>query len=172
MVKHSYRDNVDTYTLLDFHKTYLNRSGKLNKKDFKNVMKTFLKHALNGMLEGKPLNIGYGVGQFKIIKNTRTNLAINWYESNKYRQQLIDEGKKPYDDESKTGYKWFIYFTDSLYYRFYWDKIKIPDTDAYVVHNILFYQLKPYAKTKIKLTKSINELSPIIHNGISANIFK
>lgn len=158
----------NTYTLIDFHKAYISKGGKLNKKDFKSIIKTFLQHAVKGVLAGKPLDLGYSLGSIHIGRFERdpSKPTIDWGASNKYKAELIKQGKPLYNNETKEGYEWLIYFTDSYYYRYCWSKkVKAIDNNA-ILHNAFFYQLHPYAKAKIRLTKSITELSPIIHELI------
>ena len=46
------------------------------------------------------------------IERNPSKPTIDWWESNKYKQELLAEGKRLYDAESGEGEKWFIYYTD------------------------------------------------------------
>lgn len=156
---------MELYRLKDIWEIYMKRGGSLDKKTFKLEVQTFLRNAFNTILEGKELQIGYHIGSFKIARFARTysTPVINWGESNKYKQKLIDEGKPLYNNETGEGNEWLVYFTDGYFYGMHWKKEKIKDIGyKAILSNVHFYQLKPYARSKRKLSASINEMSPVI----------
>lgn len=153
------------YRLKDIYSIYKKAGGKLDKKAFKLIVQTFLRCGVDAMLEGKPLELGYHIGRFQILRFERSfkNPQVNWGESNKYKQKLLDEGKQLYNPETKEGYQWLVYFTDGYYYGLKWKKEKIKSIDYTVIlHNAAFYQLKTFARTSRKIAASIDELSPVI----------
>ncbi len=55
------------------------------------------------------------------LRDTRTN-NINWGESNKLKQKLINEGITPYDKLlNPDGEKWFVYHTNTYNYWWKWN---------------------------------------------------
>lgn len=154
------------YTLRNFYKNYKSHGGNLKEPVFRKIIKTFLKNAVDSLIEGNRLKLGYNLGLFEIVKIKRSfkHPVVNWGESNKYKQRLLDEGKPLYDKDTKEGFQWLIYYTDPLYYGFNWRKEKIKNIDYNMkLHNALFYELETFNKTSRKLAASINELSPLIY---------
>lgn len=157
------------YELKHFYKIYVNRGGKQTWREFKLTMRTFLANMRDGMLEGEKYELGYHLGKMKVGRFERsfTRRSVNWGESNKYKQRLLDEGKSLFDKETGEGFEWLVYFTDRHYYGFYWQVEKIRDINyATTLNNRMFYELKTYKKTKMKLASVIDEMSPIIYEPI------
>jgi hypothetical protein len=97
----------------------------------------YLNTALNvemskSILRGYAFNFGLeqvGMGQIKVQEIERkfdrdgypTDKSINWDESNKFKQALIEEGIEVYNKETTpNGKKWFIYHTEPFIYYINW----------------------------------------------------
>ena len=75
--------------------------------------------------EGYKLKLGFKLGEIRIRKRKRLDWKrpINWGESNKTRQAIIDQGDIPYNKETNPdGKKWIIYYNDKYGYYWYWSK--------------------------------------------------
>lgn len=156
------------FRLKDFYSTYHKRGGTLSLSEYKNIMQIFLRESLKGILDGNPLIMGYRLGKIEVQRNERNykKPTINWGESNKYKAILLSEGKELYNKETKQGHHWLVYFTDSYYYKYNWKKERVKAIGhVMVLHNILFYELKPFRNAQRALTNSVkgNELAPVIH---------
>ena len=71
---------------------------------------------IEDILDGKEFNMGSNLSTLSVrrIERNPSKPTIDWWESNKYKQELLAEGKQLYDAESGEGEKWFIYYTDPL----------------------------------------------------------
>ena len=67
------------------------------------------------------------------IERNPSKPTIDWWESNKYKQELIAEGKELYNAATESGQKWFIYYTDPWYCKYHWQKsrCKLANKSAY-----------------------------------------
>ena len=108
------------YTLKDIYKNYI--------KDSKNFID-------KNILEGKEFNMGNNLSTLSILRRDRDPRSprLDWGESNKYKKELVDEGKSLYNSETGEGIKWHIYHTDEFYCKYYWrkGKCKIPNKSVY-----------------------------------------
>lgn len=166
------KSNPTTYRLDNFYDIYrksgTTRRKNLDKKTFKKVMKVFLHNVQETLIEGNEVRLGYRLGWLKVGRFDRnfSNPQPNWGESNKYKAQLLAEGKELYNKETGTGHEWIIYFTDSYFYGFLWKKEKAPGFKFITLHNAFYYQLKIYARTQRKLAAAIDELAPITYQYV------
>lgn len=124
------------YTLSDIYLDYLKKGGKIGKSTFKNIIADFNIMAMQAIIyEGRVLDMRCGLSNICImqIKRSPNHPAIDWYESNKLKQQLLAEGKELYNEETGKGEQWLVYFTDDKYCRFYWSKkfVKLPNKSVY-----------------------------------------
>jgi len=63
------------------------------------------------------------IGEFEVVKKDRNKRSqmINWGESNKKKQVIINSGEIPFNKETApTGINWFIYFTSEVSYLWKW----------------------------------------------------
>jgi len=113
-----------SHTLRDIYKSYTKEYGDIDKLLFRGICSDFNIMIMDYILEGKEFNLGQNLSTLSIIRRDRDPRSprIDWGESNKYKQELLDSGEKLYDPESETGTKWHIYHTDSFYCKFYWKK--------------------------------------------------
>ncbi len=162
---------MEEFRLKDFHATYLKHGGTLDKKAFKSVIQTFLRLSMDDIVQGGSLHIGYHVGKLQVyrIKRSFRRPIVDWGETRKYKQQLIDEGKPLFDKETGEGNKWLVYNTDEYYYGLVWKKESIREIGYRgTLRNYQFYKLKTFFKTKTKISQAIDEMAPVIFelNGI------
>lgn len=86
--------------------------------------------------EGYTFKLGHHLGEIRIRKKRRhpNKMPVNWNESLKTKQAIIDAGEVPYDkDTAPEGKKWLVRFTDKFGYYWYWSKYRcaISNRDAY-----------------------------------------
>jgi len=103
---------------------------------FKHLCEEFNKKIMDKVTyEGRPFEMGSFLSAIQIVRIKRdySKKVVNWKASNKRKQELLDEGKKLYDDETGEGHKWLVYYTDPFYCRFHWAKkyARVPNKSAY-----------------------------------------
>lgn len=114
---------VQTYTLKDIYKFYKANGGTLPKHLFKNICCDFNIHSMNKVIEeARSLDMGSNLGYIKIERIARnwSRPQVNWGESNKYKKELLEEGKQLFNEETGEGEKYLIYHTEPFYCRFKW----------------------------------------------------
>jgi hypothetical protein len=112
------------YTLKDIYKTYTKDSNDtVDKNIYNSIIQEFNIMIIDYILEGKDFNMGNNLSTLSIIRR----------ESNKYKKELLEEGKDLYNSETGEGVKWYIYHTDEFYCKYYWrkGKCKIPNKSVY-----------------------------------------
>jgi hypothetical protein len=124
------------YTLSDIYLDYLKKGGTVSKSTFKNIIADFNIHSMNEIIyNARTLNMRCGMSTISImqLKRNFNKPIIDWFESNKYKEELIKKGKELYNEETGEGEKWFVYFTDDKYCRFYWSKkwVQLPNKTVY-----------------------------------------
>ena len=123
------------YTLTDIYKEYVSENEHIDKKIFRDICEEFNISIINTILEGSVFNMGNNLSSLSIVRKERDprNPKIDWGESNKYKQELIEQGEELYNAETGKGTKWHIYYTDSYYCKFYWrkGKCRIPNKSVY-----------------------------------------
>ena len=125
-----------THNLSDIYKQYKKEGGTLDKQAFKNICCDFNIHIMNRIIEdGEVVDLGHNLSTISVkrVKRNYKKPAIDWNESLKYKQELINKGEKLYNAETGEGTKWFIYHTDPWYCRFFWNKkyVRIKNKSAY-----------------------------------------
>ena len=123
------------HTLKDIQKDYETHiENPLNSKLFKQLCEEFNMLVVEALLEGVKFSMGSNLSTLSIRRIERNPSAptIDWWESNKYKTELLSEGKELYDKETEKGEKWFIYYTDPWYCKYHWkkSKCKIPNRTA------------------------------------------
>ena len=125
-----------SYTLRDVYKAY-SRECKhpVDSLTFRDICSQFNIEIMDYILEGKEFNMGHNLSTISITRHDRDprNPRIDWGERNKYRKELLAEGKDIYDPDTDKGENWFIYHTDPFYCKFYWNKgrCKIKNKSVY-----------------------------------------
>ena len=123
------------YTFSDIYKSYIEEYGYIDKKIFSDICHTFNIGIMDYILSGKEFNMGNNLSTLSIVRKTRDPRSprIDWGESNKYKKELLEEGKELYDSITELGTKWYIYHTDEYYCKYYWrkGKCKVPNKSVY-----------------------------------------
>ena len=129
---------------------------EVDKITFKSVCSDFNMMAIDYILEGGKFNMGNNLSYISILRIDRNNAkpAIDWGESNKYKKELLEEEKELYNSETGEGEKWHIYYTDSEYCRYYWNKsgCKVQNKSVYK-----FVPTRGLKGNKEKLTALLKE---------------
>jgi hypothetical protein len=125
-----------SYTLRDVYKAYSRECKQpVDSLTFRDICSQFNIEIMDYILEGKEFNMGHNLSTISITRHDRDprNPRIDWGESNKYRKELLAEGKDIYDSDTDKGENWFIYHTDPFYCKFYWNKgrCKIKNKSVY-----------------------------------------
>jgi hypothetical protein len=125
-----------TYLLDDIYKDYkANKSEPLDSKLFRAICSEFNIKVIEHILKGHKVNLGNNLSSISIKRVERNNSkpTIDWGESNTYKRELLEEGVELYDNATKKGTKWHIYYTDKDFYRYTWNKgkCKIPNKSVY-----------------------------------------
>ncbi len=115
-----------SYTLQNIYKEYTQIDSSIDKKIFRDICEEFNIEIINSILEGNTLDMGSNLSTLSIVRKERDprNPRVDWGESNRYKQELIEKGEKLYNAETGQGAKWHIYYTDGFYCKFYWRKGK------------------------------------------------
>lgn len=133
-------------------------------KTFSTIIREFNIDISTEILKGYKFSPGSRLGIFNLIKDIRRGKTVNWGESNKYRQRLIDQGKVPFDKElAPHGEEWLIFYTDNTYYKWKWFK---NGASQYVKHigNFVF---KPVTANRRNIAKVVKEDKFIPENYVT-----
>ena len=124
------------YTLEDIYKDFDMRSDlEISKNIFRDICSDYNQSIIKSVLDGGIIDLGSNLATLSIarIKRNPSKPAIDWGESNKYREEVLAAGHELYDTNTGKGKKWYIYYTDAEYCRFYWNKGKcrVPNKSVY-----------------------------------------
>lgn len=127
---------MERLTSRDMYEFYLEQGGDLDYSMFRDVISEFNIGAMDKIVyEGRTLEMGSNLSRLSVIRVDRNHASprVNWPESNKLKQEIIDEGNEPMSDEHPDGEPWLIFYTDDWYCRFFWEKrnCKIKNHSAY-----------------------------------------
>ena len=124
-----------SHTLTNIYNDYVQEHDHIDRLIFKNLCEEFNIMIINYILEGKEFNMGNNLSTLSIVKQDRDPRSprLDWGESNKYKNQLLEEGQLLYNTETGKGVKWHIYHTDEFYCKYYWrkGKCKIKNKSVY-----------------------------------------
>lgn len=140
----------------EFYRYVLNNVNideeKLPFSRFKNILNTVNDRVLEELLQGKVFSMKYKLSMIKIVKieNNFKKLRIDWHKSKILKNKYIKEGIELYNKETKEGKKWYVYFDQKYYYRYYWYQ------NNSSISNCIYYQFKPSYKMKNALINKIN----------------
>jgi len=122
-----------TSTRLHYSKERLNRykNMKMPYYSFNYLNAAVNVEMTKSILRGYRFNFGLesiSMGQIKVEEIERkfdadgypTDRSINWDESNKCKQALLEQGIEVYSKDKPTGKKWFIYHTEPYIYYINW----------------------------------------------------
>tara|TARA_R100000951_G_scaffold9319_1_gene8279 strand:+ start:1413 stop:1889 length:477 start_codon:yes stop_codon:yes gene_type:complete len=122
-ISHIYKDFADS------------DAAGISKNTFVSVCSDFNIMIIDRLLEGKEFNMGHNLSTLSIVRKLRDprSPSIDWGESNKYKQELLDAGTPLFNKETGEGVKWHIYYTDGEYLKYYWrkGKCKVKNKTAY-----------------------------------------
>ena len=125
-----------SHTLKNVYDYYcLENKNSVSKEIFRDICQEFNMMIFDYILEGGSFNMGFNLSTLSVVRIERnpSKPVIDWGESNKYKKELLDNNEKLYDHVSELGKKWYIYYTDPFYCRYYWRKGKcsVPNKSAY-----------------------------------------
>jgi hypothetical protein len=93
-------------------------------KEYSFLVREFNLAIVDKIIQGYIFNMGYGISSISIKIKKRHKARINWNESNKLKQAILDRGGVPYNKEvSPEGEKWKVYYTEDTYPYIYWNKL-------------------------------------------------
>jgi len=106
------------------YKHYVERGGDLQYKLFREINCEFNEEVMRQILEGREFDMGKGLSRLSIMRIDRDFIRpmIDWKSSHELKAELLAEGETLYSKDNPDGVKWFVYFTDEWYLRFYWEK--------------------------------------------------
>lgn len=146
---------MQSKTLKDIYKFYLEKGGTLPYKIYREVCEEFNIRAMDQIIyEGRVLILGYHLATIRVVRIDRNfkKPVINWGESAKRKRELIKQGKTPKTKDNPDGEPWLIYWTDDWFVRFYWNKAEANVKGKYC------YRFEPTKGKKGNTTKLINFL--------------
>ena len=124
-----------SYTITDIYKQHIAEEGFIDKSLFKDICESFNIEIMNNLLSGGTFNMKNKLATLSVARRSRDPRSpkIDWGESMKYKKELQDEGTELYDSLTGKGQKWYVYFTDGYYCKYFWNKGKcrIPNKSAY-----------------------------------------
>lgn len=129
-------------TLWDAHKIYKKKAGILCYEAYRDICERFNQEVMKQIIEeGRVFDMLSRLSTIQIIRVNRafgklSRSTINWAETDKRKAELIAEGKEHllYNKETNPdGIKWFVYYTNEFYCKFYWRKYQcnIPNRAVY-----------------------------------------
>jgi len=111
----------------EMYDRYRSQGGTLNYSDYRSVIQDFNTTVMDKLIyDGQWFKMPFRLGELHIIRIKRdwSNPSVNWHESKKLKQEIIEEGGKPKSEEHPNGEDWLVYYDDPWYARFYWNKRK------------------------------------------------
>ena len=107
----------------------------VNKNTFKKICEEFNIEIIESILEGDTFDMGNNLSTLSVRRVDRDPRTprVDWGESIKYRKELESDGVELYNVSTGKGEKWYIYYTDKFYCKYYWKKGKcrIPNKSVY-----------------------------------------
>ena len=112
-------------------------------KTFIKIIEAYNKKVLKALVEeGASVKLGNNLGYLYILRQKKKDLFsmrnIDWGESNKFKQELIDRGDTPKDENNPDGKNWFQFYEDTDYLRVAWTKkygtCKVPNNSVYAFY--------------------------------------
>lgn len=145
------------HTVKDIHKDYLKHvEDPIETRLFKQLCEEFNMMVIDFILSGGEFTMRNNLSTLSVrrIERNPSKPTIDWWESNKYKQELLAQGKELYDADTEEGEKWFIYYTDPWYCKYHWQKsrCKLANKTAY-----RFTPTRGIKGNKEKLTKLLKE---------------
>jgi len=144
-------------TIKDIHKDYVKHvEDPIETRLFRQICEEFNMLIVEHILDGGEFSMGSNLSTLSIrrIERNPSKPTIDWWESNRYKQELLAKGKELFDVSTGQGEKWFIYYTDPWYCKYHWQKsrCKISNKSAY-----RFTPTRGIKGNKEKLTKLLKD---------------
>lgn len=113
-----------TYASKQLYQHYIELGGDLSYEMYREIICSFNMTVMDQILDGRELDMGKGLSRLSIMRIERDfkRPTIDWGNSNKLKEELLTEGEELFSKNNPNGVKWFVYFTDDWYLRFYWEK--------------------------------------------------
>lgn len=165
-----------TYKISDLKKEYWTaeqRIKELEKSDltktkvlmtyrlFVKVVETYNKKVMSALVdESKTVKMWNNLGYLYIQSSKKTNpfstKNIDWKASKEFKQELIDRGDVPKDEDHPEGKNWFQFYEDTDYLRVAWTKkygvCKVPNNSVYA-----FYPTRSVSGIKKYLANAVKK---------------
>ena len=144
-------------TIRDIYNSYkASTNDPLTRQLFKELCEQFNIQIIEMILNGGVFTMGSNMSNLSIrrIERNPSKPTVDWWESNRYKKELLEEGKTLYNNNTGEGVQWLIYYTDPWYCKFHWEKhrCKIPNKTAY-----RFTPTRGVKGNKEKLSKLLKE---------------
>jgi hypothetical protein len=125
-----------SHTIRTIYKEYSKEAkDEISSKVFSDICSEFNLAIMEEILDGYEFNMQNNLGTISIRRVERDPRIpqINWGETSKYKQELLDKGEQLFDSATGNGVKWHIYYVDKYYYKYHWTKsrAKIKNKTAY-----------------------------------------
>jgi hypothetical protein len=125
-----------SHTIRTIYKEYSKEvNDEVNIKVFSDICSEFNLAIVEEILNGYEFNMQNNLGTLSIrrVERDPRTPQINWGETSKYKQELLDKGEDLFDISTGKGTKWHIYYVDKYYYKYHWTKsrAKIKNKTAY-----------------------------------------
>jgi hypothetical protein len=177
-VAHYVKSYVNSVKYLNLHKLLYDRLSKalIPYELYIKVIAYANLEIAKYILEGGIYKFGH-VGKLYIKEKPRTfmyngkpvQLPVDWGMSNKYKQELIKQGKVPYDSvKAPNGVKWHCYHDSDFGYWFWWEAGPIPHRAFFKFYPSKFCKVRQDRRnaTFLKQCKSKDE----IYNGTNLGL--
>tara|TARA_Y100000592_G_C5423522_1_gene294443 strand:- start:291 stop:764 length:474 start_codon:yes stop_codon:yes gene_type:complete len=124
------------YNINNIYNNYIEEYNEtVDKNTFKKICEEFNIEIIDAILDGKTFDMGNNLSTLSIRRVDRDPRTprVDWGESIKYRKELEANGVDLYNASTGKGEKWYIYYTDKFYCKYYWKKGKcrIPNKSVY-----------------------------------------
>lgn len=124
------------YNINNIYNNYIDKCEDAVEKDiFKKICEEFNIEIIDLILEGNTFDMGNNLSTLSIRRVDRDPRTprVDWGESIKYRKELEFAGTELYNVSTGKGEKWYVYYTDKFYCKYYWKKGKcrIPNKSVY-----------------------------------------
>lgn len=149
------------HNLPEIYEFYSQTGGELEYSVFSELCQEFNQRVMDEViLEGDKFDMGSYMSTLSIGRLDRNyaNKQIDWKASHQLKKELIEEGVELYDPETGQGKKWFVYYTDDWYCRFYWNKFHAKITNKTVYRFTATRGIKGN-KTKLSTLLAEDELA-------------
>jgi hypothetical protein len=122
---------------------------------YRDILQGFNLMLMDFIIKGGVFHIGHRLGNLKIIYKNRKRLSVDWGQSNKNKQEILDRGGIPKHISQPNGEKWLVFRDSQKSVYWFWDKTFV------TMKNNAYFEFKPTSGQ----VGSINSL----HNYVNAN---